>query len=337
MDAFRLNKSDYKIIGGYLLVATIWLIFKFYIEKYTLVEFLIDIPVFWVQTILLLYVSKVLINAFLIKSKNYFALIIFALFSFWLFGFFASISGEITRSGMIKWNELPSFIELIFININSSAANLAIPLTIISAKKYYEYQLQSADLSSTQKELELKVLKSQFNPHFLYNSLNTIDALVDYWPKEKVKEYISNLSGLYRYLIAVKDEDIATVEAEIALAKNYCYLIEARFEDDYQFIIPNDYIYKGKYLPNGALLSALENVVKHNKPLRNKPIIATVFINENEIKISNIISKNNTDESLGTGLINLKKRYELLSDKEVEVTETEQEFSLTLPLLTVVN
>jgi sensor histidine kinase YesM len=337
MDAFRLNKSDYKIIGGYLLVATIWLVINFYVEAYTLVEYFIDIPVFWLQTILMLYVSKVLINAFLVKSKNYFALIIFALFSFWFFGFLASISGEITRSGMINWNELPPFIELIFININSSAANLAIPLTVISAKKYYEYQLQSAELSSTQKELELKVLKSQFNPHFLYNSLNTIDALVDYSPKEKVKEYISNLSGLYRYLIAVKDEDITTVEAEIALAKNYCYLIETRFEDDYQFIMPNNYPYKDKYLPNGALLTALENVVKHNKPLSNKPIIATIFINENEIKISNIISKNKTNESLGTGLLNLEKRYELLSDKEVEIMQTEQEFCITLPLLTVVD
>lgn len=249
----------------------------------------------------------------------------------------ASISGEITRSGMIKWNELPSFIELIFININSSAANLAIPLTIISAKKYYEYQLQSAELSNVQKELELKVLRSQFNPHFLYNSLNTIDALVDYSPKEKVKEYISNLSGLYRYLIAVKDEDIATVESEIALAKNYCYLIDTQFENDYQFDFQNDQSYKDKYLPNGALLTAIENVVKHNKPANNIAVVATILVNQNEVKISNTISKNETNESLGTGLINLKKRYKLLSDETIEIKQTGREFVLTLPFLKIVD
>lgn len=337
MDAFSLNKSDYKIICGYLLVATIWLIINFYVEAYTLVEYFIDIPVFWLQTILLLYVCKVLINAFLVKSKNYYALIIFALFSFWFFGFLASISGEITRSGMINWNELPPFIELIFININSSAANLAMPLTVISAKKYYEYQLQSVELLSTQKELELKVLKSQFNPHFLYNSLNTIDALVDYSPKEKVKEYISNLSGLYRYLIAVKDEDIATLESEIALAKNYCYLIETQFENDYQFNFEVEQSCKDKYLPNGALLSALENVVKHNRPVNNISVVIMIFVNQNEMKISNTISKIAVNESFGTGLTNLKKRYKLLSDKTIEIKQTDREFVLTLPFLKIVD
>lgn len=337
MDAFKLNKSDYKIIGGYLLVATIWLIIKFYIEEYTLVEYLIDIPVFWLQTILLLYVSKVLINTFLIRSKNYFAFVAFTILSFWFFGFLPFISGEITRSGTINRSELPAFFELIFLNINSSAANIAILLVVISAKKYYEYQLQSAELSSTQKELELKVLKSQFNPHFLYNSLNTIDALVDYSPKEKVKEYISNLSGLYRFLIAVKDEDITPLESELALAKNYCYLIETQFENDYQFNFEDDQSFKNKYLPNGALLTALENVVKHNSSANNTDVVTTILVNQNEVKISNTISKNETNESLGTGLTNLKKRYKLLSDKTVEIRQTDQEFILTLPFLKIID
>ena len=136
MDAFRLNKSDYKIVASYLLVATIWLIINFYIENYTLVEYVVDIPVFWLQTVALLYVTKELINTFLIKHKNYSALLIFTVLSFWFFGFLASMSGEITRSGTINWNKLPSFFELIFLNINSSAANLAIPLAVLSAKKH---------------------------------------------------------------------------------------------------------------------------------------------------------------------------------------------------------
>lgn len=337
MNTLKLNKSDYKIVIGYLLMASIWLIIKFYFEEYTLIEYLIDIPVFCIQTIALLYVSKKLISEFLIQKKNYFVLFFMALFSFWFFGFIAYLSGELTNSGSIKWNELPSFTELIFLNVNSSAANLAIPLALISAKKYYEYQLQSAEILNTQKELELKVLRSQFNPHFLYNSLNTIDALVEYSSKEKIKEYITNLAGLYRYLIATKDEDIVSLEVEIALVKNYSYLIETRFEEDYRFIIKNNVYAKDKYLPNGALLTTLENVVKHNKPTINKSIIATIHVNKNEVIITNTISKNDSSESLGTGLINLKKRYQLLSDKTVDIRETKQEFIVILPLLKIVD
>ncbi|EZH75736.1 hypothetical protein ATO12_02800 [Aquimarina atlantica] len=338
MDTLKLNKSDYKIVMGYLLMASAWLIIRFYFEEYTLIEYLIDIPVFCLQTIALLYVSKKLISEFLIRKKNYFALFFMALFSFWLFGFIASLSGELTNSGSIKWSEWPSFTELIFLNINSSAANLAIPLALISAKKYYEYQLQSAEILNTQKELELKVLRSQFNPHFLYNSLNTIDALVEYSSKEKIKEYITNLAGLYRYLIATKDEDIVSLEAEIALVKNYSYLIETRFEEDYRFIIKNNANANDKYLPNGALLTILENVVKHNKPTTNKSIIiATILVNKDEVIITNTISKNDSSESLGTGLINLKKRYQLLSDKTVEIKQTPEEFIVVLPLLKIVD
>lgn len=338
MDGVNLNKSDYKIIIGYLIIATIWLIIKFYTENYTLVEYLIDIPVFWLQVLTLLLITKALINIFFIKYKNYFALIASTIFMFWFLGFLTLLSGEITRSGTIDWNKLAPFMELFFFNVNSSAANVAIPLTIISAKKFNEYQLKSIALSNAQKELELKLLRSQFNPHFLYNSLNTIDALVDYSPKEKVKEYISNLASLYRYLIKTNEEDIVTLKDEILLAKNYIYLIETRFENDYQFIISNNYEhYNDKYLPNGSLLTALENVIKHNKPLTNRPIITTITINENEMKISNILSKKNTGEPLRTGLENLNKRYGLLSDKIIEIKQTEEEFSLTLPLLTAVN
>ena len=335
MNAFKLNKSDYKIIGGYLVIATLWLVFKFYVEKYTLVEYLIDIPVFWLQTIALLYVSNELINEFLIKKKSYVLLIFLTLLSFWFLGFLASLSGEMTRSGTIDWDEMPTIFEFIFININSSAANLGLPLAVISAKKYYEYQFQSIKLLNTQKELEIKVLKSQFNPHFLYNSLNTVDALVDYSSKEKIKEYISNLSSLYRYLITSKDQDVSTVEAELALAKNYFYLIETRFENDYQLIIKNNELNKNKYLPNGALLTALENVVKHNEPINGKTVIMTILIKEDQIKVTNTISKSSSKESLGTGLINLEQRYQFLSDKVIEIKHTEQEFVITLPLLTI--
>jgi len=127
------------------------------------------------------------------------------------------LSGDFTRYGEIRWEQLPPVGELIIFNINNSVFNLSIPLSLIAAKKYYEYQLNSLKFADAQKELELKVLRAQYDPHFLYNSLNTIDSLIDYSPKERVKEYIAHLAALYRYLIHTKDEDIAALSDEIAL------------------------------------------------------------------------------------------------------------------------
>ncbi|UZO80137.1 histidine kinase [Aquimarina sp. ERC-38] len=338
VNAFKLNKSDYKIIVGYLVFATIWLIFKFYVQKYKLVEYFIDIPVFWLKVLLLLYVSKVLLINFLVKKKKYVILIILTLSSFWLIGFLTFLSGELSRDGFINWKELMPFGQLFIMNFHSSLGDLSFPLALISAKKYYEYQLRTTTFSNIQKELELRLLRSQFNPHFLYNSLNTIDALIDYSPKEKVKEYIINLASLYQNLIKTNEDDIVTLEDEMVLAKNYIYLIETRFENDYTFHVAEKGPIKGVYLPSGVLLSALENVVKHNEPQNNVSIVTTIAIDHKTVTITNTISNPKVvNESLGTGLQSLKKRYELLSDKMIEINSSAMHFILVLPLLKVVN
>lgn len=334
MNSFKFNKSDYQFILIYFFGTTIWLLYRWNVEDYTLFEISTGLPGFVIKNLMLLYIFRWLINEFLVVRKNYVVFILLAFVAWEGIGFLDMWRDYYTSDH--HW-ELPSFGVMLVQNFNRAAIDSVMLIGLILGKKYYENKLENIELQNTQKELELKVLRSQFNPHFLYNCLNTIDALVDYSPKKKVKEYISNLSGLYRYLIAAKDEDIATLEAEIALAKNYCYLTETQFENDYKFIIPNHHHYKDKFLPNGALLTALENVVKHNKPTSNKCVVANIRINQNEVKVSNTISKNQTNESLGTGLINLKKRYQLLSDKTIKIKQTDQEFVITMPLLSIVD
>tara|TARA_R110000744_G_scaffold9421_5_gene30173 strand:- start:9219 stop:10004 length:786 start_codon:yes stop_codon:yes gene_type:complete len=234
--------------------------------------------------------------------------------------------------------ELPSIGDMLVQNFYRGAVDSILLMGLMFGKKYYENKLDYIQLQNSQKELELKVLRSQYDPHFLYNSLNTIDALVDYSPKEKVKEYIAHLASLYRYLIHSKDEEIVTLEDEISLARNYFYLIETRFGNDYSFEIKEKEKPKANYLPNGALLTVLENVVKHNKALHGNTICTTISIRSDSVKIVNTIHKNEVgEESTGTGLISLNKRYELLSDKKIKIEETNQNFIIWLPLLNLVN
>lgn len=334
MNNLKFNKSDYKFILIYFIAAAIWLVYRWNIEDYTLFEIATGLPGFIVKNLLLLFIFRWLINEYLVVKKNYLVFILLAFIAWEVIGFLDMWRDYYTSDH--DW-QLPYFGLMLVQNFNRTATDSVMLIGLIFGKKYYENKLDYAQLQNTQKEMELKVLRAQYDPHFLYNSLNTIDALVDYSSKEKVKEYISHLASLYRYLIHTKDEDIVTLDDEISLAKNYFYLIETRFENDYSFEIIKQENATGKYLPNGALLAVLENVVKHNKALDGNTIHTVIYISCDQVKVINTTHNNTETNSMGTGLKNLNKRYQLLSDYEILIEETKQDFTITLPLLNLVN
>ncbi|MFK7813654.1 MAG: sensor histidine kinase [Maribacter sp.] len=335
MNSLKFNKSDYRFILIYFIAASIWLLYRWNIEDYTFFEMITGLPGFIIKILILLFVFRWLINEYLVVNRNYIVFSLLAFISWEAVGFLDMFRDYYTSDH--DW-ELPNFGVMLVQNFNRGANDSVMLIGIILGKKYYENQLDYAQLQSAQKEMELKVLRSQYDPHFLYNSLNTIDALVDYSPKEKVKEYISHLAALYRYLIHTKDEDVVPLDEELALAKNYFYLIETRFENDYSFEIIEEEKPTAKYLPNGALLTVLENVVKHNKALDESAIRTVIYISNDEVKVVNSKSKNESErESMGTGLKNLNKRYQLLSDFKIHMEESQQDFTITLPLLNLVN
>ncbi|WP_271767882.1 sensor histidine kinase [Aquimarina algiphila] len=334
MNNIRFTKSDYKFIVIYFIGATVWLLYRWNVENYSFFEIWTGWIGMIVKNLALIFVFKWLINEFLIIKKSYIIFILLGFFLIEVIGFIDMLRDYYTSTP--RW-KMPSFDIMLIQNFRRSADGFFL-MSFVFGKNYYDNKIDNIELKNTQKELELKLLRSQFNPHFLYNSLNTIDALVDYSPKEKVKEYISNLASLYRYLIKTHEEDIVTLEDEILLIKNYIYLIETRFENDYRFNIIEESIVKDRYLPSGVLLTALENVVKHNQPQINAPIITTILIENKTVKITNTIAKSReVNESFGTGLKSLKKRYELLSDKMIDIKQSEKVFILKLPLLTIVD
>jgi len=335
MSGIKFNKSDYRFVLFYFIGASIWLLIRWNLEDYTIFEIVTGLPGYIVKNLLLLFMFRWLIHEYLVMKQNYLVFIVLAFLSWEVVGFLDMWRDYYTAHKPWK---LPSFDIMLVQNFNRSAGDSGILLGLIFGKKYYDNQLDNIEIENSQKELELRVLRSQYAPHFLYNSLNTIDALIDYSPKEKVKEYISHLAALYRYLIHTKDGDIATLEDEIELAKNYFYLIKTRFENDYNFEIVKNEKPLAHYLPNGSLLTVLENVVKHNTALNDRTINTKISIEKKSVSITNTISKQKTKvESMGNGLKNLSKRYELLSDHEILVEENKDSFKVTLPLLNVIN
>ncbi|MBC2845090.1 sensor histidine kinase [Winogradskyella flava] len=341
MNNIKFNKTDYQLLGIYFLVYWVWNSLDIFFEtnQFSFTETFILIPVKIIQMTILLWFIKWVIETFLITYKSYiglFSIGILGLFSIGFF-FFLLINYYIPY-GHIKWERLPSIGRTIFFNVEDSIINVSMPLVLFFGKKYYDYRKDQFMRINEQKELELKVLRAQFDPHFLYNNLNTIDALVDYSSKETIKAYISNLAALYRNLIQTKDEELVDLKKELDLIKNYFFLIETRFEGDYSFKIIEKASLDNKYVPNGALLTSIENIVKHNIADANNAITTSIYIEKEVIKIIN--TKNGAtrrEESFGTGLNNLKKRYQLLADKTIAIEDRDKEFILTLPILHVID
>jgi len=335
MNSFKFNRSDYRFIFIYFVVAFFWLTYRWGVENYSNYEILTGLPGFVIKNVLLLYIFQWLINRYLVVKRNYVMFFILAFLAWEVVGFLDMLRDYYTADP--SW-EIPSIGTILVQNFYRASFDSVMLIGLILGKKYYENKLDFVQLQTAQKEMELKFLRSQFDPHFLYNSLNTIDSLIDYSPREKVKEYISHLASLYRYLIHTKDQDIVTLENEIELAKNYFYLIETRFGNDYGFKLVERVGQGLNYLPNGALLTVLENVVKHNKASEEQSILTEIRIDNDYVKVMNTKELQMTKKSTsGTGLNNLDKRYRLLSDKKIEIEETKAEFIVRLPLLQVID
>lgn len=200
-------------------------------------------------------------------------------------------------------------------------------------KKLYDAQVHLLDMEKAKKESELQLLKSQIDPHFLFNNLNTIDSLIDSNP-QTAKKYLNRLAKLYRYLISSKDFEVVPLDEELDFAQNYMFLIESRFGDAYQFEVINKT--EGEdilLIPPGALQTLLENIVKHNHGSSMSPIKTIIEINQNSIIVSNNKkAKNGKVDSTGIGLTNLKSRYKLLTDTDIQI-QSDENFIVKLPTI----
>lgn len=188
-------------------------------------------------------------------------------------------------------------------------------------------------LESEKIAMELSLLKSQINPHFLFNNLNALDDLIDR-DKEQAKKYLHRLSKLYRYMIQNMDKDVVTLKEEWEFIDDYTYLLEERFGKAYEFNKTNDLKGLNNYfIPPASLQSLIENAVKHNQGNISEPLKVQIDANVNGIQVSHKKRlKSGNVQSLGTGLTNLKSRYRLLTNEKVRITDDDT-FSVVLPLI----
>ncbi|MEE9361948.1 MAG: histidine kinase [Cellulophaga sp.] len=328
----RLNKSDYIILAIFYGVSAIINCYSYYLDKNDLLEYLVDIPTITITSLctILLFMYWLIPN-FIVKQKKYFLFAFFGLIILIVNGGVDYAVGFWSGGG--DWSKFPTGVRFCLAAISVGSENVGLVFGIVLAKKYFEGQTQFLTIEKRQKENELKLLRSQFDPHFLFNNLNTLDALIDS-NSEKAKEYINRLSLIYRYLIQTKDAEVMELSKEIDMAENYIFLLQTRFGNDYNFEIDISSSVEDKFIPTGAIQTLLENVVKHNKTITKESIKTSIIIKEDWLTVTNTKSKPITNkDSLGTGLENLKTRYTLLSEEKPRIKETDTEYTISIPII----
>ena len=188
-------------------------------------------------------------------------------------------------------------------------------------------------LESEKMAMELNLIKSQINPHFLFNNLNALDDLIDQ-DKKAAKTYLHKLSKLYRYLIQNMDKDVVTLKEEWDFVDDYTFLLKERFGDSYLFRKSKEIENLSDYfIPPATLQSLVENAVKHNQGSIEDPLEINIDLNVQGLQVSNKKRpKQGNTKTLGTGLKNLKSRFLLLSNEEIQISDTDL-FSVVLPLI----
>jgi LytS/YehU family sensor histidine kinase len=172
---------------------------------------------------------------------------------------------------------------------------------------------------------QFESLKNQLDPHFLFNSLNVLTALIDENP-EQAQKFTTSMSKIYRYVLEQKDKEMVKVEDEIEFAKIYCNLLKTRFEDSVNFILIL-MIYKNSWFRFLQLL--LENCIKHNFATSSKPLNIRIFTEGKFLCIENNLQvREQLKESAGIGLANIVQRYALLTNDNVFIEKTEQTFKV---------
>jgi LytS/YehU family sensor histidine kinase len=206
----------------------------------------------------------------------------------------------------------------------------------LALKAVSQVKQQQFDLEKIQKNLfqsQVKSLQQQIDPHFLFNNLNVLSALIQQDPDE-ADEYLENFSEIYRYVLQSQDYTLVTIEQELAFARNYMALIETRFDGAYGLIInqASNASLQNKMLPC-ALQLALENVVKHNQGSRTNPLIIEISISDHFISICNEIRKKPFKPvSTFIGLKNLQARCKSVFNRPLVIINNENNFTITLPL-----
>jgi sensor histidine kinase YesM len=200
-------------------------------------------------------------------------------------------------------------------------------------KQWKTSLIQTEQLKRENIQSQFKALKNQIDPHFLFNSMNTVYSLIDTHP-DKAKEFITKFSKTYRHVLDVKEKVVVSLKDEIEFLNSYIFLQKIRHEGNLEISINIDAEKLNCYIPPLSLQMLVENAIKHNIVSEKNPLKIKIFNTGNSLIVKNKLqSKNSINESTKTGLNNLTERYKYISEKIPEFYIKDNEYVAEIPLL----
>ncbi len=205
--------------------------------------------------------------------------------------------------------------------------------TIAFYKAYNEHKFKEQKIIAGTASAKFESLKNQIDPHFLFNSLNVLSALIEENP-ENAQRFTTSLSKVYRYVLEQKDKELVTVEEELSFAKTYMNLLKMRFENSLTYELPTESLNPEAKVVPLSLQLLLENTVKHNIVSEQKPLHIKIYLEQDFLCIENNLQKKEVLQNRqGVGLQNIISRYKLFSKRTVLINQTEKTFTVKIPIL----
>jgi two-component system, LytTR family, sensor kinase len=200
--------------------------------------------------------------------------------------------------------------------------------------KYKESLAEREMIERMGTEQEFENLKSQVNPHFLFNCFNTLSSLIEV-DRKQAEMFLDELSKVYRYLLRNNEDGISTVENEVKFINSYYQLLKTRYGDGLSMNIEIDKRYYPYLLPSLSLQLLVENAVKHNIVSKQQPLVVEIFtVAGNKMVVNNNLQKRQQKEkSTNIGLNNIRSKYALMKQKGFQLVEGENFFMVVLPLV----
>lgn len=244
----------------------------------------------------------------------------------------AAIDGQFEGADVVRYGfriATPFWMRGWFIALLLFVAGAAIYLFV----KSRERRLQALERMEKERiDFQFQTLRSQVNPHFLFNSFNTLLNVIDI-DKERAVAYVEKLSDFFRSILAYREADIISLEEELTIVQDYYYLQQQRYGDNFSLHITIDH--PERYAVPPLLLQLLvENALKHNIVSRAQPLQVYIYQAGNDLVVRNNLQRKTESES-GTrvGLANIRKRYEMLTDRPVRIEEHGDWFTIRLPII----
>jgi two-component system, LytTR family, sensor kinase len=233
-----------------------------------------------------------------------------------------------------KMFPLGAYISSGFLYILMTFAFTSVYIIQVLTDRWKKAVLQQEKLNQALLKAEYDSLKNQVNPHFLFNSLNILSALIPEDPQNAVN-LVERLSKVFRYNLQNNDRITVELGTELKIVEAYLFIHKMRFGDNLQYDVSVAKEDLARHIVTQGLLTLVENAIKHNECSSEKPLKIALFVEKDNVVVSNSFQPKNKQflESTGIGLSNLKSRYALLTSQTVEVEENATFFEVRIPFV----